>query len=461
MKKRKKKRVIRKKIGENKELNRAHRTVSKLQVEYKILKDELHRSKVLNRALFDHSPIGISIRSHAGELLFVNKAWKKIWGLTTRQITIQDQKTRRLPLLKRYPYLKGKIAQFKRVFNKGGDLFLPELKVENQKTGARMWISQYYYAIQNEKGKVEQIVILTQNITEHKTAEIRLREINMRFRTIVENVNVGVFRTAGEHGGEFVQVNPALIRIFGYRSMKELLKTKVQSLYYDRKDRHRLIKELKRKKFVRNKEFQMKKKNGRSIWVSIYAKAQFDEQGKMKWIDGVIEDITERRQKEDRLRALSLIDDLTGLYNRRGFITLADHQLKIVAQQKKSLILLFIDLDGLKAINDKFGHSSGDQALMITTNILKATFRRSDIIARIGGDEFVVLTSETGATRAQDLYIRLQSSLDKFNRSGKFPFTLKLSVGWAHNNPSKPYTVYKLLSIADRSMYRHKQSKQI
>ena len=117
-------------------------------------------------------------------------------------------------------------------------------------------------------------------------------------------------------------------------------------------------------------------------------------------------------------------------------------------------------LDNLKAINDEFGHSIGDRALIETTNILKATFRRSDIIARIGGDEFVVLTSETGATRAQDLYIRLLVSLDAFNNKTKLPFTLRLSVGWAYSSREKPKTVYKLLSIADRSMYRHKQSKK-
>ena len=460
MKSKNNKRSIHKKLRQKKTQNSLNRRIGKLKAGNKQLKEALRRSKVLNRALFEHSPIGISIRTHSGDLLFVNKAWKKIWGLTTQQVKINDRKTRHLPLNKRYPYLKGKISKFKRVFQHGGELFLPELSVENQKTGATMWISQYYYAIQDKNKKVEQIVILTQDITEHKTAEIALREIDTRFRTIVENVNVGVYRTTGDPEGHFVQVNPAMVKMFGCKSLKELLETKVLDLYHDRKERKKFIKELKRKKFVKNREILMQKKDGKLIWVSVYARAQFNDKGQVKWIDGVLEDITKRKQKEDRLRALSLVDDLTGLYNRRGFMTLAEHQLKIACRKKKAVILLFIDLDNLKAINDEFGHSIGDRALIEMMNILKATFRKYDIIARIGGDEFVVLTSETGATRAEDLYIRLQTSLESFNKKTKLPFVLELSVGWAHYNPEKPQTVNKLLSMADRSMYRHKQSKK-
>lgn len=453
-------RSSRTKLRHKKISNRLDGRMDKLETMNEQLKEELRHSKVLNRALFEHSPVGISIRNSAGDLFFVNKAWKKIWRLTTRQIKENDKKTRHWPLVKRYPYLKNVISKFKKVFDHGGELFLPELRVKHPKTGATMWISQYYYAIQDKHKKVEQIVILTQNITEHKTAETALCESDIRFRTIVENLNVSVFRTTGDTGGHFIQVNPALVKMFGYRSVKSLLKIQVLDLYHNRKDRRGLIKELRRKNFVRNREILMQKKDGTPIWVSIYAKAQCDDKGRVKWIDGVIEDITERKHKEEQLRALSLIDDLTGLYNRRGFMTLAEHQLKIASRKKKGVILLFTDLDNLKKINDEFGHSIGDRALVETTNILKTTFRRSDIIARIGGDEFVVLTSEAGATRAKDLYIRLQKSLDSFNKKTKLPLILELSIGWAYYDPDKPQTIYKLLLTADQSMYRHKQSKK-
>jgi diguanylate cyclase (GGDEF)-like protein len=211
---------------------------------------------------------------------------------------------------------------------------------------------------------------------------------------------------------------------------------------------------------VRNRELLMRKRDGTPIWVSEYAKAQHDESGRVKWIDGVIEDITERKQMEEQLRAISLVDDLTGLYNRRGFLTVAEHQLKLADRNRKNLLLLFIDLDNLKDVNDEFGHPIGDQALIQTTRILKKTFRGSDIIARIGGDEFVVLTLEISGAGARTFYARLQKSLDSFNRHTRLPFALALSIGWAHYDPARPRSINTLLTQADQMMYRHKQSKK-
>ncbi len=424
------------------------------------LREMLRMSKDLNHAVFDHSPIGISIRDHSGKLLFVNKAWKKIWKLNDRQIKKNERISKNWSFKRRYPYLKKYTSRVERVFKKGGHLFIPEIKVDSYLLGTSRWISQNFYATRDSSGKVERIIILTQNITDHKIAEAALRESDIRFRTIFENVNVGVFRTSGDPTGRFVQINPALVKIFGYKSTQELIRKRVLDLYHNQQDRRVLLKELQQKGTVHNREILMKRKSGNPIWVSLYAKAHFNEQGKVQWIDGVIEDITDRKQKEEQLRALSLVDDLTGLYNRRGFITLAEHQLKIAQQVNNDIVLLYIDLDNLKAINDEYGHLFGDQALKETTTILKHTFRGSDIIARIGGDEFVVLTSETAANRAQSLYIRLKTNLDAFNQTAKLPFRLDLSIGWAHHTSKKPKTINRLLIFADRSMYRHKQSKK-
>ena len=103
----------------------------------------------------------------------------------------------------------------------------------------------------------------------------------------------------------------------------------------------------------------------------------------------------ERKQTEKVIRNLSITDDLTNLFNRRGFFTLAEQQLQIASRTGREMVLLFVDLDKLKSINDALGHAEGDQALRETATILKNSFRESDIIARIGGDEFVVLAAET------------------------------------------------------------------
>ena len=171
----------------------------------------------------------------------------------------------------------------------------------------------------------------------------------------------------------------------------------------------------------------------------------------------VYTDITDRVRMEETLRALALLDDLTGLYNRRGFSILAEQQLKTANRTKRRMVLLFADLDGLKRINDTFGHSEGDQALIETANVLRETFRESDIIARIGGDEFVVLAIETNGLPAEILTTRLQENLAARNAREVRRYKLSLSVGLARYDPDRPCSLDELLDQADRAMYERKQ----
>ena len=169
----------------------------------------------------------------------------------------------------------------------------------------------------------------------------------------------------------------------------------------------------------------------------------------------------ERHRVQMALRSLSLIDDLTGLYNRRGFLNLAEHQLKLACRTKRGLLLIFADLDDLKQINDTFGHKEGDLALIESANILKGTFRSSDIIARIGEDEFVVLALENSEANIEVIYARLKSNLDAHNAKSNHPYTLSISIGTAYYNPESSYTIDELLTRADKLMYEHKINKKI
>ena len=128
-----------------------------------------------------------------------------------------------------------------------------------------------------------------------------------------------------------------------------------------------------------------------------------------------VEERAKRKRAEEEFWALSLVDELTRLYNRRGFYTLAEQQLKLAKRIKRGMLLLLMDLDGMKWINDTFGHEEGDQALREIAMILNATFRGSDIIARLGGNEFVVLSIESRIASAQMLSNRLQENLKFHN----------------------------------------------
>jgi len=165
----------------------------------------------------------------------------------------------------------------------------------------------------------------------------------------------------------------------------------------------------------------------------------------------------ERHRMQEQIRSLSLVDELTGLYNRRGFLTLASQQLKLAHRLKKRMLLIFADLDGMKRINDTLGHQEGDKALIEIANILKETFRESDIIARLGGDEFVVLTLEKSVSSDDAITKRLQERLNSQNAHGNRRFCLSLSLGVAHHDPEHPCSIDELLAKADLSMYQQKR----
>ena len=177
-------------------------------------------------------------------------------------------------------------------------------------------------------------------------------------------------------------------------------------------------------------------------------------------MEKVLEAIGEALEKQRlvvELRKLSLSDDLTGLLNRRGFMRVAKHQLKVANRSKREMLLLYMDFDHLKQINDALSHRDGDRALIEVANLLKQTFRESDIIARIGGDEFVVLTIEAGKDSEEVLRHRLQEELDTHNAKGQQPFKLSISVGAAHYDPERPCSIEELLHRADTSMYEQKR----
>jgi diguanylate cyclase (GGDEF)-like protein len=207
-------------------------------------------------------------------------------------------------------------------------------------------------------------------------------------------------------------------------------------------------------------EHRLFRQDGSIVWVRNTIVPHHDNEGKLTRYDGLVEDITERKLAEEELRTLSLVDDLTGLYNRRGFSALAQQELKKAKRIGRGMLLLFADVDDLKKINDSFGHHEGDMALIEISRILKDTFREPDIIARIGGDEFVVLATEIKETDANILMDRLSEHLKAYNGQKDRPYKLSVSTGIVHYNPKRPCSIDELLTRADKMMYKQKRTKQ-
>jgi len=167
------------------------------------------------------------------------------------------------------------------------------------------------------------------------------------------------------------------------------------------------------------------------------------------------------KESEEKFRSLSLQDELTHLHNRRGFDFLAEQQFKIASRTNKEMLLLFVDVDKMKWINDNLGHKRGDQALIDTANILKKHIREADILARFGGDEFVALINNPSETLSEVLTQRIKESLENYNAGGAQDFKLSLSLGFARYDPETPCSIEELLDQADKNMYRHKEGNSL
>jgi len=293
-----------------------------------------------------------------------------------------------------------------------------------------------------------------------KKTETSLRQSEARFRALFEQAEVGVAEI--EMGtGRFLTVNRRLCEIVG-RTEEEMLSTTFQAITHP-EDLHLhdektalLIAEK-----IRNYTLEKRyiRKDGAIVWVNITISPLWQRGEATGRYISVVQDITERRRMEEEIREMSLRDPLTELYNRRGFITLSEQQLKAANRANRQMLLAFIDVDDLKMINDKLGHEEGDKALIDTAAIIRRTFRESDIIARLGGDEFAVLAIDTVDLDPDVFSKRLQQHIDAFNAEANRQYKLAMSRGSAIYDPESPVSLDHLMSSADGMMYAQKKSK--
>jgi diguanylate cyclase (GGDEF)-like protein len=166
----------------------------------------------------------------------------------------------------------------------------------------------------------------------------------------------------------------------------------------------------------------------------------------------------ERHQARSALRRLALIDELTSLYNRRGFLSLARQHLKLAKRSNTDILLIMLDVDGLKRVNDTYGHLEGDRVLIRVGEVLKSTFRASDIIARLGGDEFTVLAIDATDQSADTITDRILKNLEAHHAANP-GLEFSVSVGAARYSPGMEVSLEELIAQADEDLYAHKAKK--
>lgn len=302
---------------------------------------------------------------------------------------------------------------------------------------------------------------LNKYIAEQKRISQALVESEEHFRNAFDYAAIGMALVSPE--GNWLRVNRSLSEIVGY-SEAELLTSDFQAITHPDdlgNDLAEIYRMLSGDTFTSQLEKRYIHKLGHDVWASSSASLVRDAKGEPLHLIFQIQDITERKRAEAAIHTLSLADELTGLYNRRGFMAFSQQHLASLHRTNQAVVIIYADLDGLKAINDSFGHKEGDRALIKTAELLKETFRSSDVLARLGGDEFTALAAVAEDEGIDKLRSRLEQKFANYNARGIVPYKLSLSIGVAQLDAAGTQSLEDLMATADIAMYENKRRKQV
>jgi diguanylate cyclase (GGDEF)-like protein/PAS domain S-box-containing protein len=299
---------------------------------------------------------------------------------------------------------------------------------------------------------------LNRHLAEQERISKALRETEAHFRNAFDYAAIGMALVSPQ--GTWLRVNRSLCNLLGFTE-REMLDSNFQAVTHPDdigNDLANLYRLLQTETPTSQVEKRYVHRDGEVVWALNSVSLVRDADENPAHFIFQIQDITERKRAEAALESLSLIDELTGLYNRRGFLAVTEQHVAAIRRDSKIPIVLYADLDGLKQINDSHGHHEGDRALATAAQLLKETFRSSDILARLGGDEFVALAAMEADEDAEMLTDRLQEQFDAHNAMNSRPYSLSVSVGVANFEDDR-YTIEELMAQADRAMYEEKRGK--
>ena len=293
----------------------------------------------------------------------------------------------------------------------------------------------------------------------------KLAESEERYRVLIENSSELVTLTGPD--GRTLFASPSSVVLLGYTPDEMIAQEPFAIVHPDDASLLRERSESRVSETGGTVIYRLRHKSGSYRSFEFHVTRVTDADGVLRHFQASGRDVTERRELEQRLaeqaeelRSLSLRDGLTGLYNRRGFLELSQQHLRVARRDGQRVMLMFADLDGLKAINDRLGHEVGDRAIAETGEILRSTCRSSDVVARLGGDEFVVLAHKLDSASVELLKGRLERAVETLNRIPGREYELSFSIGFATFDPALPVPVESLLAQADLRMYEAKSDRR-
>jgi diguanylate cyclase (GGDEF)-like protein/PAS domain S-box-containing protein len=293
---------------------------------------------------------------------------------------------------------------------------------------------------------------LQHEIGERMKAEEALRESEERFKTLSTASFEGILIT---RGGKIIDANRQFEEMSGY-SRKELIDRNVLEMVLP--EHVDLVEKKIATEYAHPYEIIAIKKNREQIILEVRGKNLSYKGDNIRV--SAIRDITKKKQIEKELETLASTDTLTGLDNRRSGILFLEKQIHLARRKGFTLTVCFIDVDGLKAINDIYGHDLGDDLIKSSGMVLLSTLRDSDLVCRLGGDEFLVIFPDCNIEQASELWNRITAELQRFNSTSDKSFQISFSHGFAEFVPPSNLSADELISMADSEMYKEKKAKK-
>lgn len=337
-----------------------------------------------------------------------------------------------------------------------GRVFDYEIVFKNRQ-GSLLHIALNTRLIHGRDGTPHRIVGSMRDITSRKRVEDALRASEERYRTLVENIPIAINRTTPQPNGRILMANPAFLRMFGIASEEEVKRIDPAKFFFNVAERDQFSKTLLSQGSLTGYEMQFRKADGTPVWGAMTAQVVYEGNGSnAACFDCVIEDITERKKAEETIRRLAYYDSLTGLPNRTLFRDRFAMALARADRDEEKVVLMMVDLDRFKDVNDTMGHPVGDLLLKAVADRLRRHLRKSDTIARLGGDEFMVIYSGIRPTeQAMTLARKLLNAFGEPFPCGGYTIRITASVGVVVY-PEDATDIDMMVRNADIALYQAK-----
>ncbi len=391
-------------------------------------------ASVYRTAFFEKLPDGVIILDKNHIIVDLNSAARQFLGLTSRSIGEPAGK-----VFESWPELAGMLETPAQKHH---------FELKRSTTEPSSWFEVTFISLQDDEEPAQGQIILLHDITEYKLAINKIRQSEARYRMLIENANEAIMVIQDEQLKYF---SPMSMTLLGYTE-KEIKSTPFIEFFHP-DDRSFMREKLQRITCEKNRPgryvIRIVIRNEDIKWVEVSAVLIEWEEHPAVLV--LVSDITERKINEEKLEYLSMHDTLTGLYNRAFF---EEEMRRLSGSREYPITIISADVDGLKLINDTMGHAKGDQLLKACADILRKSLRTSDILARVGGDEFVVILPKADKKTGNQIIKRIRSNSSSYNlEHNELPLSISMGAATAQSAEAPLHAVYKK---ADDLMYSDK-----